>query len=235
MNPERDRDHAARIEAVYSHYDAAPAEQRKRDAANPGNAAIARDRDLRIEHLLTGLCGDLSAVRVLDVGCGRGSLLAWLAARGARIENLHGIDLLDDRISDARGMHPRLDLRCADARHLPYGDQSIDLIICSTVFSSVIEEDVAGQIAAEVRRVLAPGGAVLWYDVRMPNPGNPNTVAMTRARIRRLFPGLRDELRSATLLPPLARRLGPLTFLLYRPLAATPFLRSHYLGLLRDA
>lgn len=90
-------------------------------------------------------------------------------------------------------------------------------------------------VATEVRRVTRPSGAILWYDVRLPNPFNPNTTAMTRSRIRDLFPDFRCELQSATLLPPLARRLGPLTHLLYPPLAAMPFLRSHYLGLLRDA
>lgn len=235
MNHERDRNHETRIRAVYGHYDATPAERRKRELSNPGNAAITRDRDQRIERTLAGLFGDLGAVRVLDVGCGRGALLGWLAARGAAAENLHGIDLLEDRIADGRRLNPGLDLRCGDARHLPFADKSMDLIVCSTIFSSIVEPEVAEQAAGEIRRVLAPGGAVLWYDVRMPNPGNPNTIEMSRARIRRLFPGLRDELRSATLLPPLARRLGPLTDLLYRPLAAIPLLRSHYLGVLRDA
>ncbi len=237
VNPRDDESrHAERIRAVYSHYDATPAEQRKRDSANRGNAAIVLERDRRIAHALSSTFGaELATVRVLDVGCGRGGLLEWLLGRGARAENLHGIDLLEDRIADARRLHAGLDLRCADARHIPFHDGSLDLLICSTIFSSIVESDVAAAVAAEARRVLAPGGAVLWYDVRMPNPGNPNTIAMTRVRIRKLFPDLRDELRPATLLPPLARRLGPLTGALYRPLAAVPFLCSHYLGVLRRA
>lgn len=237
MNPDhRGKPHAARIQAVYSHYDTTPAEQRKRDPTNRGNAAIGADLRRRLACILDAAFGSgLSSVRVLDVGCGRADLLGWLEGRGANPANLHGVDLLDDRIADARRLHPGLDLRAVDARHLPFPDRSLDLIVCSTILSSIIEPDVAGQVAAQVRRVLAPGGAILWYDVRVPNPGNPNTMAMTRWRIRRLFPGLRDELRSATLLPPIARRLGPLTGIMYPPLAAVPILRSHYLGLLRDA
>ncbi len=237
MNPDhRGNRHAARIQAVYSHYDTTPAEQRKRDPSNPGNLAIRDERQRLLAGVLHATFGpSLASVRVLDVGCGRAEFLGWLEGRGADPANLHGVDLLEDRITDARRLHPGLDLHAVDARHLPFPDRSMDLIVCSTIFSSIIEADVAGQVAAQIRRVLAPGGAVLWYDVRVPNRGNPNTLAMTRARVRSLFPDLRDELRSATLLPPLARRLGPLTRTLYRPLAAVPFLRSHYLGLLRDA
>lgn len=235
MNHERDGSHATRIRAVYGHYDATPAEQRKREPRNPGNAAITLDRDQGLGRAIASMFDDFAAVRVLDVGCGRGALLRELVARGARTANLHGIDLLADRIADARRLNPDLDLRCADARHVPYADNSMDLVACCTIFSSILEPEVRDEVAREIRRVLAPRGAVLWYDVRLPNPWNPNTIEMSRTRIRRLFPGLRDELRSATLLPPLARRLGPLTNLLYGPLAALPFLRSHYLGLLRDA
>lgn len=228
--------HADRIRAVYSEYDQSAFERRKRDAANPGNAAILRERDRGFTRALQGAFGArLASVRVVDAGCGRGELLGWLQARGVDPACLHGIDLLEDRIAAARRLHPDFDLRCGDARRLPFEDSSIDLVVCSTLFSSVLEEEVATAIAAEIRRVLAPGGCVLWYDVRMPNPGNPNTLAMTRARIRRRFPDLRDELRSATLFPPLARRLGPLAGALYRPLAAVPFFRSHYLGVLRHA
>lgn len=55
---------------------------------------------------------------------------------------------------------------------------------------------------------------------------------MTLAQIRRLFPQLEMHLHTATVLPPLARRLGRLTQSLYPVLAAIPPLRTHYLGLL---
>jgi hypothetical protein len=40
------------------------------------------------------------------------------------------------------------------------------------------------------------------------------------------------QLETITLLPPLARRLGFLTGWLYPTLAAVPWLRTHYIGLL---
>jgi hypothetical protein len=56
---------------------------------------------------------------------------------------------------------------------------------------------------------------------------------MRRRHIASLFGGYAGEMRSVTVLPPLVRRFGPLGGRLYKPLAALPFLRTHYLALLR--
>jgi hypothetical protein len=91
---------------------------------------------------------------------------------------------------------------------------------------------MAHNVAREACRVLKPGGAVLWYDFRYNNPWNPHVRGITRQQIHQLFPGLEMDLRTITLLPPLARHLGRMTPILYPLLAAIPPLRTHYLGLL---
>ena len=55
---------------------------------------------------------------------------------------------------------------------------------------------------------------------------------LSRATVKGLFPGFEPRLRTVTLLPPLARRLGPLTGAMYPALASVPWLRTHYVGLL---
>jgi hypothetical protein len=105
---------------------------------------------------------------------------------------------------------------------------SLDMVLLFTVFSSILDHRMAENVATEVRRVLKPGGAVLWYDFRYDNPSNPHTRGMTKRHIRRLFPGFTLNLRTITSLPPLARRLGRATSWLYPVLAAGPFLRTHY-------
>jgi hypothetical protein len=62
---------------------------------------------------------------------------------------------------------------------------------------------------------------------------NADVRAMTKPRIRSLFPGLALDLEPITVIPPVARRLGPLTDGAYALLAAFPLLRSRYLGLLQ--
>ena len=120
----------------------------------------------------------------------------------------------------------------ADGSRLPIASASVDLVLLFTLLSSVVDPDVQQAIADEVRRVVRPGGAVLCYDMRLPSPRNPNVTPLSRKRLAALFPGLRPTWRSTTLLPPLARRLGPATSVAFGPLLRLPFLRSHILGLL---
>ncbi len=55
---------------------------------------------------------DLSDLRILEVGCGRGGVLQEFTCMGARPENMFGIDLLADRLVDAKqslaGIHFQL-------------------------------------------------------------------------------------------------------------------------------
>ena len=91
---------------------------------------------------------------------------------------------------------------------------------------------MASNVSREVDRILRSGGAVLWYDFRMNNPFNRHVRGISRKEVHRLFPGYHASLNTLTVLPPLARRAGRLTDLLYPFLASMPFLRSHYLGVL---
>lgn len=174
----------------------------------------------------------LRSARVLDVGCGRGDWLAWLQSLGVADHNLHGVDLLADRIAAAKKTHPTFEFVQGNAEQFDGADASFDLIVCSTLFSSILDPGMAGRVASNIARMLATEGAVVWYDFRYRNPGNPHTHPMTRERIRALFPGFELDLRSVTLVPPVARRLGPAAGALYPLLAALPPLRSHLAGLL---
>lgn len=169
---------------------------------------------------------------MLDIGCGHGGVLASLVDLGAPACNLYGIDLLPDRIEAARRAYPDICFACGNAEHLDFPDAYFDLVLLFTVFSSILDDGMAHNVAREACRVLKPGGAVLWYDFRYNNPWNPRVRGITRQQIHQLFPGLEMHLCTITLMPPLARRLGRLTPVLYPLLAAIPPLRTHYLGLL---
>ncbi len=226
-------DEAQRMRQIYHEYNHDHAVQARRAAANPGNRQIAEERAQAIVGFLrTHGLSPLQQGRVLDIGCGRGDALASLIDLGAQPHNLWGIDLLPDRIEAARRAHPDIHFHCGNAEHLDFPDARFDLVLCFTVFSSILDDGMAHNIAREMRRVLKPGGAVLWYDFRYNNPWNPHVRGMTKRHIRRFFPDFEMHLRTITLLPPLARRLGRLTPVLYPMLAAIPPLRTHYLGLL---
>lgn len=202
------------------------------DRANPGYARLSDDRDRAIrEHLARSLPGTASP-RLLDVGCGDGGLIAGALASWPDLEAV-GIDLLPDRIDQAlaRGLPARFETASADA--LPFPDRSFDVVSAITLFSSIPSPTMEEAAARDIGRVLRPGGWLVWYDLRRDNPWNPAVHGVPAARLAALFPGWERELRSLTLAPPIARRLGPLTPVAYPLLHALPPLRSHLVGRLR--
>jgi len=203
------------------------------DPRNDGNQAILAERR-RITTSLLASRGwvPLGDRRVLEVGSGMGGELAWLLELGARPEFLAGIDLLPDRVAAAKLNYPAFDFRVGNAEHLPHPDSSFDLVMAITVLSSIFDPTMAANVAREILRVLKPGGALLWYDFRYDSPANRNVHGVGADRVRELFPSLRGRLTGLTLIPPLARRLGPSARFAYPALVRIPPLRSHLIGLL---
>lgn len=173
--------------------------------------------------------GPLSGKRVLEVGCGSGNWLEML--RGAK--SLAGIELDPERAARAAARFPEADVRTGDASRLPWEDGRFDVVLQSTVFSSILDPGMRKAVASEMLRVLAPGGAVLWYDFFMDNPSNPHVRGVRRKEIEALFPGRRIALRRATLAPPLARRIVPVSWKLAALLESLRVLDTHYFGVIR--
>lgn len=168
----------------------------------------------------------------LEVGYGSLGWLSELIGWGVSESDLHGIELDSNRAVKARQLLPAADLRIGDAVELPWDDGHFRLVIASTLFTSVLDEDVRRLIAGEIMRVLAPGGALLWYDFAYDNPRNPNVRGIRRAEIKTLFPGLAGRIKSITLAPPLARLIAPWSLPLATLLEAIPFLRTHLIAVL---
>lgn len=223
------------IQLAYRGYEEEGAARNRWDGRNAGNQAMQDERDRAVlQTLATSAPTSLERLRILDLGCGAGTMLQTLADRGADADRLVGLDVRGERIATARRLHPDVGLFIhASGTSLPFPDGAFDVVVMSTVLSSVTDDRVATRLAAEVSRVLAPGGIVVCYDLRYPNPSNRNVAPVSLGRLRRLFPGMSVTSRTLTLLPPLARRLGGLADTAYRPLAAARPLRSHRLSVLR--
>jgi ubiquinone/menaquinone biosynthesis C-methylase UbiE len=172
---------------------------------------------------------------IADIGCGAGSWLLEFAQWGADPAQMAGIDLDEGRIVRARRRLPSADLRSGDAHHLPWPDSSFDVVSQFTMFTSILSSPMKVRTAAEMMRVLKPGGAILWYDFRFNSPGNPNVRGIEDAEIRSLFPGCGVTLQKITLAPPLARRLVPISWTAASLLEKAPFLRTHYFGIIHKS
>jgi SAM-dependent methyltransferase len=176
----------------------------------------------------------LSGTRILEIGCGTGKWLRDLIAWGAEPENVYGVELLPASAARARRLTAQgATIECASATELKFPPDSFDLVIQATVFSSVLDMAMRRRMAAEMLRVLRPNGLILWYDLLMPNPWNPNTRPVGKREIQHLFPGCRHELRRVSLAAPIVRRLAPRSWLGCYLMSQIPALRTHYIGAFR--
>ncbi len=167
---------------------------------------------------------------------GSGFRLARLARNpaqlGVRERDLHGIDRDPIEVNRGREVLPPADLRAGDVSNLPWESNRFRLVIASTLFTSLLDQGVRQRAADEITRVLAKGGALLWYDLAVNNPRNPAVRKVSRQELRQLFPRLAGEIRSVTLAPPLARLVAPRSWVLATLMEAIPLLRTHLLAVL---
>lgn len=195
-------------------------------ASNPGNrAARAELLEAIAEATNAQLEGEGA---LLDCGCGTGWLLEALAAAGIEPRRLRGVDSDPGRVAAASRRVPGAQVVVADARRLPYADDSFDAVFHLVSLSSMGPPESMREVLAETRRVLAHGGVLLVYEPRLPNPGNRRTRLVGAADLSEAGLPI-SEARSLTLLPPLGRRLGRLTPTLYPLLSRLRPLRTHRL------
>jgi ubiquinone/menaquinone biosynthesis C-methylase UbiE len=211
---------------VYSRYAGSRRKQRAWAADNPGNAAI---RGELLAHLLRLAAPQIAAEgEILDAGCGTGWWLRALAEAGVRPERLHGIDIQPERAAAAGRAVPGAEVEVGDARRLPFPDESFTVVLQLTLLSSLGSHRAIRKALGEGMRVLAPGGLLLAYEPRVPNPLNRHTLLVRNSDLDAAGIAPRQQL-SLTLVPALARRLGGRTEDRYERLARLPFLRTHRL------
>ncbi|MBY0517611.1 MAG: bifunctional 2-polyprenyl-6-hydroxyphenol methylase/3-demethylubiquinol 3-O-methyltransferase UbiG [Bacteriovoracaceae bacterium] len=96
---------------------------------------------------------------ILDVGCGGGFLSNALAKRGLKVT---GVDLSPESINVARRHDETQTVQylTADAYHLPFPDQSFDVVTAMDFLEHVEKPD---EIIKEFSRVLKPGGIFIFH------------------------------------------------------------------------
>jgi ubiquinone/menaquinone biosynthesis C-methylase UbiE len=102
--------------------------------------------------------GVSDAERILDVGCGTGSLTRVML-QSADIKSIVGVDLADVYLESARQTirDPRVDFKTGDATSLPFADNSFDRAFAMLVLHFVPD---AKKAVDEMRRVVRSGGVV---------------------------------------------------------------------------
>jgi SAM-dependent methyltransferase len=115
--------------------------------------------------------------RVLDVASGRGATALLLA--GEYRAEVHGVDLSPANVALARGaahaagLAARAAFQAGDAERLPVDDGTFDAVVCECALCTFPDKPAA---AAELARVLRPGGRVGITDVTVDPTRLPHTL-----------------------------------------------------------
>lgn len=104
-----------------------------------------------------GLLGDVTGLRVLELGCGAAAAARWLALAGAHPVGLDlSAGMLRHAVAAGARSGVRIPLTQADALALPFRDGCFDLVF--TAFGAVPFVVDSGALMREIARVLRPGG-----------------------------------------------------------------------------
>lgn len=201
---------------------------------NPGNLLMVQERERFLARFLrrSGRAS-LDGLRVFEAGCSTGYNLRLMVQWGGRPEDMAGIDLDPAAVDYTRAHAPEIRVHSGSADAIPEPDGTFDLALAFTLFSSVPDEAASAGIAAELLRIVRPGGFIMVYDMRRRSPGNSSVHPIGAQDISRWFPGCAIRSKSITLAPPLARRAGAWLPGSYGLLAAVPLLRSHSMHVIR--
>jgi ubiquinone/menaquinone biosynthesis C-methylase UbiE len=118
----------------------------------------------RLIDIFVRLSGLFPGSRVVDLGCGSGVFTNVLQRRGYRCS---GVDLSPNLIAIARAKYGGIEFHTGDIERLPFADASFDGVLLSGVLHHLPERSLC---AAEVFRILRPGGKFFAFDPNRMNP-----------------------------------------------------------------
>ena len=137
-----------------------------------------------IDQLLRGRFD--SRRRVLDAGCGDGRNLVYVLQRGFEC---FGIDRDPAAVEHVRALaaelsadNPAENFVVGEIDRLPWGDGSMDAVLCSAVLHFAADDAQFGRMVREMWRVLAPGG--LFFARLASNIGLEDRVGAAGRRVR---------------------------------------------------
>lgn len=131
-------------------------------ALGQATGGMLRPGGLELTKTLVAHAGPAPGARLLDVGCGPGHSLAWLA----QTFTVCGLDCAPNMLVQAAVRAPAAVLVQGRAEALPFGSTSFNGILAECVLSLCTKKE---QVLAEMRRLLRPGGVLMLSDLYLKN------------------------------------------------------------------
>lgn len=134
-----------------------------------GALLLGKERSVR--DMTAEMAGVKPGDRVLDVGCGTGSLTLAAWRRAGPTGEVHGIDAASEMIEVARSKATRaqanIDFQTGLVEQIPFPDASFDVVLSSLMLHH-LPDDLKRRGFAEIKRVLKPGGLLFAVDFEPP-------------------------------------------------------------------
>jgi ubiquinone/menaquinone biosynthesis C-methylase UbiE len=130
-----------------------------------GAAAMRRQALVPLREALLEIEGGARSARLVDIACGTGAFLADVKRNYPRLA-VTGIDLSPPYLAVAKrrlAAWSRAALVEANAEALPIADASVDIATCIYLLHE-LPRRARQAVAAEIRRVLKPGGRLICVD-----------------------------------------------------------------------
>ncbi len=131
-----------------------------------------------------GLLGDVSGLRVLEVGCGAAAGARWLRAQGAEAV---GLDLSMRQLQHSQRLDAEVGTSiptvCADVASLPFADESFDA--AASAYGALPFTAETHAVMDELARVLRPGAPLVFsvtHPIRWAFPDDPGPGGLVAER-----------------------------------------------------
>jgi SAM-dependent methyltransferase len=125
---------------------------------------FAPETSARVIDIFVRLTGLRLGARIADLGCGSGVFTGLLGQRGF---DCTGVDLSPNLIRIAREKFPSIGFIEGDVEQLPFADASFDGVLLGGVLHHLPDPS---RCAAEIMRILKPGGKFVAFDPNRMNP-----------------------------------------------------------------
>ncbi|AFY91019.1 class I SAM-dependent methyltransferase [Chroococcidiopsis thermalis] len=135
-----------------------------------GLVALGKERDIR--EMTAQIAGLKPSDKVLDVGCGTGSLAIAVKTRVGATGEVYGIDASPEMVEVARRKVSQIGVDVAFQvgliENIPFPDCTFDVVLSSMMLHHLPGDDLKRQGFAEMYRVLKPGGSLSIVDIEPP-------------------------------------------------------------------